>query len=204
MTLLDILREVSAACGLQGDIDTVSNLKDIQDNIYMFTRMAYQFIQLMSDDWKFMNKTAKTNLTTGVTTISGTGIAKWKWVRFLGRDLKYVPYEDYVDQDWTTPRPPSVYTIDESNNIILNELDKLYQVTYKYVRTPHDILSDSDVPIIPARFHRLIVHKAAADFGSWLGNSEIEDKNLTQYDWLLLVMRRSEIPEKHIKYQPIA
>lgn len=205
MNLLEIMRQANTFCGLQGDIDTVANLKDIQVDLLNFVRQAYLKIQLASEEWKFMNRTL--SLTVDGTTVatSNADVSKWKKVLYDRRELLYVNYDEYLLQDWTQPGPPARYTVvPETNEMVLNKLDGTYSLTCRYLKVPGDLTNNLDIPILPTRFHMLIAYQAAADFGSWLGNPEIEDKNLLNADILMGYMKRSDIPEKYIKITPMA
>jgi len=205
MTLLDIIKLTNTLCGLQGDVDTVASLKDVQVDMLNFVKRSNINIQIKSDEWKFMNSTTTVSLNTVTNTVPSTGVAKWKKVIYAQAELMFVPYDDYLFQDWSAPNVPQRYTVvPETNELILNKLDNTYTILLRYVRDPFELVNDNDVPILPKRFHGIIAYKAAADFGSWLGNAEIEDKNLTEYDTMMLQMQRSEIPSKQANVTPMA
>lgn len=205
MTLLDIMKLTNTLCGLQGSIDTVANLKDVQTDMYQFVRRANIAIQLKRKDWKFMGGTLTVSVDTLVSTVSNPLVAKWENVIHNHKALKYVPYDNYLLQDWTAPGPPSRYTIiPESNTIVFNTLDSSYTVVIRYYKTPVDISLDFDTSIIPAMWHGIIAYKAAADFGSWLGNPEIEDRNTFEYDIQMMQMMRMEVPSRMAQINPLA
>lgn len=206
MNYLRIMQLTDMACGLQGDIDTVNNLKDIQVNIAEFVNLAYYDVQVMRDDWKFMQRTLVTSVSQIDPTVLNASVGKWGKVYYSNREVRFVPYDEYLTSDWTvTSGPPKMYTIvPETNQVVFNNLDNFYAIKARYVTVPDVLEADSDVPILPIRFHNILVYKAASDFGSWLGNSEIEDRNMTKYDTLLLQLKRSEIPSKMVNIVPMA
>lgn len=206
MNYLRIMQLTDMACGLQGDIDTVNNLKDIQVNIAEFVNLAYYDVQVMRDDWKFMQRTLVTSVSQMDATILNANVGKWIKLYYNNREVRFVTYDEYLTSDWTvTSGPPKMYTIvPETNQVVFNNLDKTYSIKARYVTVPDVLEADSDVPILPIRFHNILVYKAASDFGSWLGNSEIEDRNMTKYDTLLLQLKRSEIPSKMVNIVPMA
>lgn len=206
MNYLRIMQLTDMACGLQGDIDTVNNLKDIQVNIAEFVNLAYYDIQVMSDEWKFMQRTLVTSVSQINPTILNASVGKWGKVYYSNREVRFVPYDEYLTSDWTVDSSiPKMYTIvPETNQMVFNNLDNSYAIKARYVIAPDALEADSDVPVLPLRFHNILVYKAASDFGSWLGNSEIEDRNMTKYDTLLLQLKRSEIPSKMVNIVPMA
>lgn len=206
MHYLRIMQLTNTACGLQGDIDTVNNLKDIQRNIAEFVNLAYYDIQVMRDDWKFMQRTLVKSVSQTDATILNANAGKWVKLYYNNREVRFVPYDEYLTSDWTvTSGPPKMYTVvPETNQVIFNNLDNTYPIKARYVTVPNVLRVDSDVPILPVRFHNILVYKAASDFGSWLGNPEIEDRNMTKYDTLLLQLKRSEIPSKTVNIVPMA
>jgi hypothetical protein len=206
MHYLRIMQLTNMACGLQGDIDTVNNLKDIQISIAEFVNLAYYDIQVMRDDWKFMQGTLDTHITPASYTITNADVGRWNKLYYSNKEVRRYDYEGYLNSDWTSaPGPPRMYTIiPETNGVVFNTPDQPYAIRARYVRVPLTLSNDSDIPIIPVRFHTVLVYKAAADFGSWLGNPEIEDRNMTKYDTLLLQLKRSEIPSKTVNIVPMA
>ena len=206
MHYLRIMQLTNMACGLQGDIDTVNNLKDIQVNIAEFVNLAYYDIQVMRDDWKFMQRTLDTHITPASYTITNADVGRWNKLYYSNKEVRRCDYEGYLNSDWTsTPGPPRMCTIiPETNEVVFNTPNQPYAIRARYVRVPLILSNDSDIPIIPVRFHTVLVYKAAADFGSWLGNPEIEDRNMTKYDTLLLQLKRSEIPSKMVNIVPMA
>lgn len=205
MTLIDLMKEVNELTGLQGDISSVANLKDIQATLLTFVRQANLKIQLASEDWKFMQGTLVLALDNTTVTTANANVSKWKRVIWDRTDLQYVDYEDYLVQDWSVPGRPAKYTVvPETNELVVNALDGAYNLTVRYLKIPKDLVANLDTPLLPARYHILIAYTAAADFGSWLGNPEIEDKNLTNADTIMGHMKRSEIPQKKMQFRPLA
>jgi hypothetical protein len=205
MTLLDLMKEVNNLTGIQGDISSVANLKDIQETLLMFVKQANLKIQLTSEDWKFMQGTLSLALDNTTVSTANTNVSKWKRVIWDRTDLQYVDYEDYLVQDWSVPGRPAKYTVvPETNELVVNALDGPYTLTVRYLKVPKDLVANQDTPLLPTRFHTLIAYVAAADFGSWLGNPEIEDKNLTNSDIMMGQMKRSEIPQKKMQFRPLA
>jgi len=205
MNLLDIMKLTNTCCGLQGDIDTVDNLKDMQTDLLRFVQQANNNIQLQADDWKFMKGTIQIALTPALNTHEDDTVAKWDRVLNGSTDLRFVDYDKYLISDWTVPGPPHQYTIvPETNQLIINALDNNYTFTIRYTKVPNNLVLNTDKPLFPARFHNLVAYTAATSFGSWLGSSEIEDKNATMADTIMGFMMRSERPAKTMNYSPMA
>lgn len=205
MNLLEIAQLTNTLCGLQGNIDTISNLKEMQADLVRFIRQANLNIQLHRKDWKFMTGTMQVALTALVNTVDNDNVSEWKRVIHGKTDLRFVDYETYLTSDWSEPRPPAQYTVvPETNQLLVNTLDNTYTFTVRYIKVPKDLLLNTDVPLLPVRFHSLIAYSAAASFGSWLGSPEIEDKNLTMADTLTGYMMQSEVPARTLKFNPLA
>jgi hypothetical protein len=205
MTLIDLMKEVNNLTGLQGDISSVANLKDIQETLLAFVKQANLKIQLASEEWKFMQGTLALSVDNTTVSTANANVSKWKRVIYDRHDLEYVDYEDYLVEDWTVLGKPAKYTVvPETNELVLNALDGPYTLTVRYLKVPKDLVANLDAPLLPTRFHMLIAYVASADFGSWLGNPEIEDKNLTNADIMMGQMKRSEIPQKKMKFTPLA
>jgi len=78
--------------------------------------------------------------------------------------LTFVDYETfrsmYLNITPTNGRPNS-YTWTPDNKILLNPIPSdLYQVEFEYYRNPQVLAANTDIPIMPTRYHQLIVYYA--------------------------------------------
>lgn len=204
MNLLQIMRLANTASGLQGNIDTVANLREVQLDLYAFVQQANSMIQLKETDWKFLFATYQVSHD-GTASITNTDCARWERVIYMGRDLRFVHYDEYLLSDWSAPGKPTSYTIvPETNELITNTFDQAYTLTIRYYRNPVDIVNNTDIPVIPVRFHAMIAYYAAYMFGSWIGSREVEDANASRFDQMMQQLQRSEVPNKQVNVTPMA
>jgi hypothetical protein len=107
-------------------------------------------------------------------------VAEWKVERFKIADpglaykdshpLEYSQYRFFRDGaglDTETLGRPQVFTIHPNTEaiIIAPVADAAYSLWFDYYRTPQVLAEDGDTPIMPARYHQLIVAWALRTYG---------------------------------------
>lgn len=91
----------------------------------------------------------------------------------------YQAWEDFRDvyrygsARTTQGRPVSV-TQDPQRRLHLGHVpDAAYVITYEFVRTPQELVLDDDEPIMPARFHEVVVYRALRAYGIFTSAPEV-------------------------------
>lgn len=206
MNYLKIIQETSRLSGLQGIIASVNGLVGEQADAKAFADDAYEEIQLFRDEWKFMKGTESVNLSDSLNTHSNSEVIKWLYILYDHRKLRFVDYETYLQQDWaSSPSQPTMYTIvPETNQVITNDLDQQYTLSFRYIRDLHVMENQSDIPIIPLEYHRMIPYKAASNLAYQFGNDERGASSLLMFDKFMTKLLRNQNPSKMIKRKPFA
>lgn len=83
------------------------------------------------------------------------------------RYMDYFRWRDNAGLDLTVSRRPESITIDYATESLMlaPPSDAIRTLYYDYWRTPQELVADTDVPIMPKRFHKLIVGKALEKYG---------------------------------------
>ena len=75
--------------------------------------------------------------------------------------LAYIEYEDFdtamPNQDVNGNSVPSAWRVFNNTLLVYPNADATYQITLKYVKSPTELVLDSDVPEIPESFGELLV-----------------------------------------------
>jgi hypothetical protein len=144
---------------------------------------AWRIIQLMRSDWRWMrkefdhatviNQARYTPSDLGITTFS-----HWPFDSLISRNfslydpaqraeerpirmLDFNSWKARYDRGVHDAQIPSELSIDYDNRVCLGPTpDKAYVLRGEYYRTPQILAADSDVPIMPAQHHGMIVWRA--------------------------------------------
>jgi len=114
--------------------------------------------------------------------------------------LKYVPYAQYVIEDWANSlQPPERFTIKlESNELIFNSPDAAYVVSAHYFSKAQILVNNTDIPLMPRQYSTAIYYQAAADIALKLGFIEIYQLLSTKAAVAIGSLLRSQNPSKKV------
>lgn len=201
MNFLEIVQETNIFSGLQGSIDSVASATGLQASLVSFVRAAYLDIQNMRDSWAWLLTEGTfqwSDLSTGQ--VDPT-IARYTSVTFNDRPLTFYSYDVWTTITRTPSDTPGSFTIrPETNGIIISPVISIVTLGYRGFKIPEILTTNTQIPLMPAQFHMLIVYKAAMEMGSLMGNPEIRNENASRYDTLLLqCMRSQNIPRTLIR-----
>jgi hypothetical protein len=69
---------------------------------------------------------------------------------------------------------PVVFSVDPQKNLWLGIIpDGIYVVGGEFYRTPQILSADTDVPLMPTKFHELIVYKTLRAYGIFMSAPEV-------------------------------
>ena len=214
MQFLEIAKEVRLLGGVQG-IGPVSvvNTSGYEGVLVQFVKDAWEAIQNMREDWNFMFSKASFPTIASQDNYTLTDIflipqfKVWKKDSFKLRDTtaSYLNYKDpdrlekiYLNS--TAESKSSEFTIERDHSITLKPTpDSIYTITANYYRSPQLLKEDTDVPILPVSFHRIIVYGALQKLAVFLSSPEIYTKYKESHDLMLGQLMRAEVPAKRIK-----
>lgn len=210
MNFLEIVRKANTFSGLQGDIDSVVSTTGLQKTLVEFVNAAYLDIQLLRDNWSWMQRYTSTFLWGSASTSQvNTGVNKYyKLYNSADALMTFIPY-----LDWLTTRSadsssrtaiPSYYTIiPETNALIISPVIDTVTISYVAVINPETLSENTQIPKIPERYHFILVYKAAMDMGFFLGNQEIGNGNASRYDMALSQLLRNQNTPISIRQRPL-
>ena len=196
MTFLEIVRKANIFCGLQGGIDSVTYATGVQKTLVEFVNAAYLDIQLLRDNWAWMQKYTSSFLWGALSTEQvNAGVNKYvSLYNSENVDMTYVDYYIWLtSSSFTRVDVPNFFTIvPETNAVIVSPVNDTVTINYVAAIDPEELTTNTQVPKMPSRYHNIIVYKAAMEVASMLGNAEIRNENAARYDLMLCQLLRNQ------------
>jgi hypothetical protein len=155
------------------------------ERLVKWTKDAWMDIQMQHTEWAFLFVESTFTLPVAASVLNppeyeAGNVGEWKVNTFriappggTRRDSKPLRYMDYFDWrdtdglDVVNLREPTSFTIHpttEALHIVPSDTARI--LFYDYWRTPQELDEDGDIPIMPARFHRLIPFWALKKYGA--------------------------------------
>ena len=211
MNFLDLCKKAHTESGLSGaGPSTVINQTGVTNRMIRYVEREWRRIQGLHDSWLFMRNQVSVAMTIGQREYDPA--VDWLIADF---DLPYTDTLKYSDntgslrfiewQDWTRGNydlaatvqigKPGAFTWSPQQTIIFDrQPEAAYQIQLEYNRAPQSLAVDGDVPIIPARFHDLIVYAAVIRFAKFDKDKELEQTATTDYEEWLSKLEASQLP----------
>lgn len=207
-TFLAICQEVSNIVGLQGTIQSVSTVSGYQATLIQHVKNAYEDIQSYRDEWDFLRDSVDIVLTQGAT---GSGVfsdvQRWdiRHIYYDSTPLSIVSHDWYIQtkQSEAAQGRPSIVAQDiTTRRLYFNPVDAGYTIVAYYWKVPETLSANTDVPIIPISYHKLLIYRAAADFSAFIGNGNLYQTYNTKADTLMGKLLRDNNPAKRVTLRP--
>jgi hypothetical protein len=217
MTKLELAQRLRQKAGIAGSGPTttigqtgeLAHIVNWIDEAYEHVQNEYQSWAFLRNDFTF-NTVAATAEYTAATI--ATDLAEWQPDTFRiyktatgfsdEQWLDYVRWKDFRDaymlaSQRTESGRPTRHTIirdEPADGIRLYPVpDDIYTVIGEYWQIPDTMSADTDTPIIPERFHMIIVWKALEYYGSYNEEPNRESMGRQEYDRLLALMSQSQL-----------
>lgn len=217
MNFLAICQETDRILASQGVIlSTITT--GYQDLLVGYVANAYMEIQNLRQEWNFLHTDVTITLTQGKSDYSifdmfGTTtdpVANWELSRFVYNNgsrkvvIKYVPYEQYVLEDWAEELEPTKFTKRiEDNALIFNSPDAAYSILAHYFMKGQILVDNTDIPLIPREHVSSIYYQAAADIALKLGFIEVYQLFSTKASISIGSLLRKSNPSKTVRTRGI-
>lgn len=159
---------------------TVVSQTGMLSELAMFIAAAWEDIQNAQNHWLFMHKRGTLTLSQGVNEVAPTAISDYselivansdrqgRFITIYGDNVseetpvRYVPYQDwaysYLQRGERGPGMPGNFTQLPDGTLQFDMVaDRAYVLRLDYKRTTQTLVADSDTPIMPSKYHQLIV-----------------------------------------------
>jgi len=181
------------------EITSISSTRGIQSAVKDFINKSQKDIINSELEWPFTYERDT------ITTVSGTGeYTLDSDTKTVDRDtvyidfggdksltyLEYIAYDEYIREflslnsdpdDGHLAEPRRFYITQDGKLGLYPEPDDAYIVTYQYWTTHSDMALATDTPVIPERFHDVIVNRAK--YYAYMLRSDLQSAQLTAQDY---------------------
>lgn len=227
MDYLALCNEVKKECHQVADVEmtSVENQRGVLARITKWVNVAYREILNRHEDWKFLYvRDVSFNLSKGkreysTTYLSLADVRLWD-LRYpniyeteKGKSdesrLVYIPYDEWVDGysmgEQVEARPQLVMVYPDNNALGFHSIpDAEYTVTLGYWKDPPDLVDINDEPVIPARYHDIIVQLALMKYAKWDDAPEIYLTANIEYKRLIGELEDKFLPDPVLSWSPVA
>jgi len=203
MNLLQLVNQARVECGVSGPaLSTAQNLSGESLRMAAWVKQAWIDIQTSKEDWLFMRNSFFFSTTSNVWQYSATAaglsdFGNWKRDSFrcstVGFDHKDEQLMNFME--WTTYRNlyqyanmrqtyarPVVVSIMPNKDLAFGAIPNLaYVIDGEYYTQPVDLVADTDVPLIPSRYHMMIVYRAMMYYGGYESAPEVLSRGDFEY-----------------------
>lgn len=177
MTYLEICQTVRQECGVQGQgPSAVTSQTGLLKRIVDWVAEADMLIQSKWSDWDFLWAEFSDNTTAGSDELTKpTDLGMWDRESFSvargtanGRELPTLDYKEWrkLQNLKINAEPYSITILPNGNLKTFQPADAIYNIQGNYWVAPTRLAADADVPVYPARFHRILVERAKMMFYS--------------------------------------
>ena len=184
MNYLDLCRELVSECGYSGNILTTENQTGQLARIVRWIRNADLELQKESNFWTFMDREFSFQTEAGkreytladLDALGVENVGTWDRDKMLVTDaygrsskLMWADFRLFHHRYGTAmlaDRRPVFFAVLPEGGLVLGPTpDAEYEVSGRHRLNPTPLLADTDVPLVPAPFHDVIVWKALAMYG---------------------------------------
>lgn len=220
MNYLELVQAVKRESGL-GAASSIVGIASAQgDDLRMFdwVNWAARDITLAREDWRWRRGMATlpstTSITNAASAFSLTDFASWK-----GEAREYKPSAYRVSDGVATEKPLTWLEYDQFRKMFFTGThatgnlqywsispaeeflvgptpDSAHFIRADYIKDYTDMTADSDIPLIPARWHMLIVWRALMEYGGFDAATEVYQRAERNYtlSWPQLVQSQMDQP----------
>lgn len=211
MTFLELCQQVLSECTGQSGPSAVTGQTGITKKVVGWVAASDVFVQSLYADWNFLWGTCEiqTSLATDVLA-SPAGVGTWDqegayFSRGLedGRPLRFVGFKEWREYSGIKENEePQSVTIKPDNNLVLkNPADGIYLLTFNYWKLPTKMVANTDTPLIPAQFERVIISRAKMRYAEDQEVPALYQIAATEYAEVLDQLKAKHLPGQSYRSQ---
>ena len=219
-TYLQLVNKLRRECGVSGsDVATLSSQTAEFNRLAGWINLSWLDIQEAHDDWFFLRQpfafptvAQQFSYTPTQALISTSpGLGNWKrdsvraYSPALGYGnemiMPYINYDTFLMQFQygsmrTTYTRPSVFSIDPFRNLVFGAVpDAIYNVVGEYYQAPSELVLDGDIPVLPTRYHNMIVYRAMVHYGMFEAAGETIQRGQAEFDKMMMRLVSDQLPD---------
>ncbi len=215
MNFLNGVRRLRQECGIPGTgpITTLAQTGELKRLVDWYAQALIE-IQLEEVYWQFLrsdfsfNTIANKQSYSYDTDIGITDYGHWRNDSFriyqsspsneiFLTQYNYNSFRDfylYGTKATTYSRPNSIAIAPDDSLVLGLPPNDIYTVRGEYYKAPVEVALDDDIPILPERFHMIIVYAAMMKYGSFEAAAEVYNSGKELYRRYMSRMRSVEAP----------
>jgi len=225
MNYVDLVEDLRVECGVSGaKLVTVQNLSGELNRLKTWIRDAWQELQLERIDWKFMRRTISIPTQPGKQRYSlaevsalnpACDIDAYKQDSFtidpfddldqqqeqpLGV-MEYSHFRNMYINAYPTMDPerwqrPTIMAIDDARAIWFGPCpDDTYFIRGECWVNPQVLTADTDVPIMPAKYHKVIVYRAMKKYAGYESANDVRVRAVQEGKNPELTLFNEQLPQ---------
>lgn len=204
-TFLQLCEQFREEIGVQGTISTVVNQTGMHARLINYIKKANRKIQRRKANWKFLWNEWSTALSAGVDgeLTAPDGLSMFDQTSFWLDDnpLTYVDHKVWRDlyrHNYTDADEPLFVTIKPNGKVLVipePSADFLAStLTADYWRKPVELVSDSQVSLIPEEFHDVIVAQAKVYFAEKSHDTGLYQSAFAEHEEHYRELKAAQLP----------
>lgn len=226
MNYLAIAQAVKRESGLSGNMVAIAGSQGDDLRIFNWVNWAARDITLMREDWRFRRGSATLASTLAqsnpAASFSLTDFASWKPATRFYKPTSYRLTDtstsesalSWLDYDafratyfigTQTPGRAQHWSVSPDEAFLIGPApDTEHFIRADYVKDYIDLVTEVDVPKIPARFHMLIVWRALMEYGGFDAAGEVYQRAEKNYLAMWPQLVQSQIEQPHFAARSLA
>ncbi len=214
MDFLSICQRLRQEAGLSGVgpasvLSQTGEMKRVVD----WVTAAYQDIQDLHATWRFLREDFSFSTIASVQDYTPAAVSLTDFASWVKEDiriyesvsdesqLEYYPWlifrkSFYFGSNRTVTGRSTVVTVRPDNTLTLWQIpSSIYTVNGEYYKSAQEMSGNADVPVLPSRFHMMIVWKALMHYGAYAGADEKYAHGNNQYKSLLPLLEMDQLED---------
>ena len=215
MNFLQLCQDVFREGGISGLISSTQNQTGEASRVVGWVQKAYlEILNDQPDAWNFTRESAVKQLNAGIGTYSFEDLGITNGVQWDTGTMRYASASDLSDEahlyemdfasfrnTWrfgparTLQGTPADVSVDNDTKLVIGPIPSTaVWLVFDYKAMP-TLISDSDVPVLPLRFHNAIVWRALRHYGLYEAAAEVVARADIAYKEVMLQLTVDQTPE---------
>ena len=219
MNFIQLCQDVYREGGISGQISSTQNQTGEALRVVGWVQKAYlEILNDQPDAWNFTRESAVKQLTAGVGTYSFEDLGITNGVQWEVDTMRWAASEDLSDEahlskidfasfrdTWrfgparTQQGVPADVSVDNDTKLVIGPIPATaVWLVFDYKAMP-TLISDTDTPVLPSRFHNAIVWRALRHYGLYEAAPEVVARADIAYKEAMLQLTVDQTPEVQVE-----
>lgn len=214
MNFLSLCQRLRQEAGISGTgpASVLSQTGEMQ-RVVDWISTAYEDIQNLHETWKFLRTAFSFSTIIGTQDYTPTAVALTDFAAWVKEDIRiyssvedespltYYPWRIFREAYFfgthrTTTGRPTVCTVRPNSALALWQLpDAVYTVNGEYYKTADILTVNASIPLLPTRFHMMIVWKGLMHYGAFAAADEKYAHGEKEYKKLLAMLELDQLED---------